>query len=251
MPSLWEGQLLHLGGLTASSLLALFLHSVTPSSPPHHSPTLSLTHSLFYSILTLRALHHTIITCIWRLQLHSPHSLTSLLHSKSNALIATTLIDVGYIALAGSGFITVALLDSESLYTMTHTSSVIGVILSSVGIWTILSAVCYIGPKGLAGADHFYPEEYRVSKGVSKLVSKGVYKYMSHPLYKIGMLLEWGVAVMAGSWLCFVLALSAHLSALSFMWGTEIPDMRHIYGDDGVECVSEIDEHKKKEEKSD
>jgi protein-S-isoprenylcysteine O-methyltransferase Ste14 len=141
----------------------------------------------------------------------------------------TEMVDVSYVFFAGNGLLVLAVLDSGTMYTMSSLSVCVGLCLVSIGICTIVSAVYHVGPKALAGADHFYPAEYRQEE---KLVTKGVYEYMSHPLYKLGMLLEWGVAVAAGSRLCLILALSAHVSALSFMYGTEIPDMRVIYGNE-------------------
>ena len=90
----------------------------------------------------------------------------------------------------------------------------------------IFSAVYFLGTKGLAGEDHFFPGDYRSRN----LVKKGIYRYINHPVYTVGVLFEWGVFLMVGSFRCFLLAVTGHVSALAFLYCTEIPDMKFIYG---------------------
>lgn len=236
--SMWQGQALHLGGLvvstglvTAIKLYMLDKREGSSFLPTAHNNDAEIINMLFYSILAIRVAHHVVMTCIWRVQLHAPDSslsLSALCGSRKRGLIVAEIIDVGYVFLAGNALLVVAALDRGSLHQISTWSVMVGGVLCFIGVCTIVSAVLEVGPKGLAGADHFYAAEHRARQPITR----GVYGLLAHPLYTTGPLLEWGVAVTAGSWVCLLLAASAHLAALGFLYGTEIPDMRTIYGED-------------------
>ena len=57
----------------------------------------------------------------------------------------------------------------------------------------------------------------------------GAYTYVDHPIYYLGMMINWGVAILTASDTCLLMPLTAHVSALGFLYGTEIPDIRFIY----------------------
>lgn len=224
--SLWEKQLVHVSGLIIISAISLLIHFILLK---RHSQN-TLAETIFVGIIVCRVIHHLLLTAIWRLELYAPSSpwaMSNMLDSKKKGLFVAELVDVGYFILAGNGFCAIAFMDYESQHRVQCSHIILGLVFCIVGMWTIVSAIINVGPKGLAGADHFYPAEYKTKK----LIHQGAYSIVSHPIYTIGMLLEWGIAVLGGSELCYLLAMSSHASALLFLYCTEMPDMKFIYHD--------------------
>ena len=269
---LFEGQLLHVGLLLMSTFLTIYnIHKNNNSSQIYedensssesgHSsqeeyqwivPTTTTT-SICYWILCFRVLHHILITVIWRTELYcSDLKLSKFVQSKQVALQITECIDVSYFAVAGNGMLMLAYYDYESSQQLPSSKEneyyyyiriFVGLICVLVGSWAIGSAIVYLGPKQLAGYDHFYlppPPSSSSSSLSSSSVSKennkrkliqsgGAYTYVDHPIYYFGIFVDWGIAILAASQLCLWMALSAHISALAFLWGTELPDLKYIY----------------------
>jgi len=230
---LWEGQILHVGVLALSSAIAAIgIFHYLPDKTEQHQQSLAIPW-IVYGVLATRILHHIAITIIWRTELHChQRSLSRLLRSKQRALRIAEWIDVGYFAVAGNGMVALAILDYQSCEILTSHQGIrvgLGLACTLVAIWAIGSALVYLGPKKLAGEDHFYPPILDPNNNSTLIRKGGAYSYVEHPIYYLGILIDWGAAILAASNICCLMAFTAHASALAFLYGTEIPDLRFMY----------------------
>ena len=101
-------------------------------------------------------------------------------------------------------------------------------LLAAAAAYGIGSALLLLGPGGISGRDHFYPEEHK-RRGLCR--DRGAYAWVAHPLFYLGMLLPWAAAVWRRSEAGLALALAMHGSALAFLGCIELPDIAAIYGE--------------------
>jgi protein-S-isoprenylcysteine O-methyltransferase Ste14 len=105
-------------------------------------------------------------------------------------------------------------------------------VLGCVAVYALGSVVFLLGPSRISGADHFALP----GTNPPPLVNGGAYRICHHPQFYLAMLLFWAIALACGSWCALVLAAFMHVSALGFLFGTELPDMRRIYAVGGVKA---------------
>ncbi len=85
----------------------------------------------------------------------------------------------------------------------------------------------FFGFERALGRDHFEPEEYKKMS----FVRAGIFRWTPNAMYKFGFLALW----IPGLWLLSKAALLSALFSHLYIWVhfyfTELPDMRHIYGE--------------------
>jgi protein-S-isoprenylcysteine O-methyltransferase Ste14 len=87
------------------------------------------------------------------------------------------------------------------------------------------SVARYFGFARAYGADHFDPS-YRSQP----IVRRGIFRFSSNAMYVFGFLLLWAPGLWFGSVAALVCAAFGHAYIWVHYWGTELPDMRVIYG---------------------
>lgn len=93
--------------------------------------------------------------------------------------------------------------------------------------YTMYSVVHYFGMDRAYGIDHFEPESYRNKS----FVKQGMFKYTDNAMYKFGFLILWSIALFTLSKAALLVAAFNHLYIWVHFYFTELPDIRHIYGE--------------------
>ena len=103
----------------------------------------------------------------------------------------------------------------------------VAVILLVPFAYSMYSVVHYFGMDRAYGIDHFEPESYRNKT----FVKKGMFKYTDNAMYKFGFLILWSIALFTLSKAALLAAVFNHLYIWVHFYFTELPDIRHIYGE--------------------
>jgi hypothetical protein len=223
---LLQGQALHLGVLLPASALALLL-AVPPEAADGNDPSHAAVVSSFQLCVGCSVVHQLGMTAAWRAELHLGSACTRLCGGRRwLAQRLTGFFDTSTFGMALRAFVAVARADRGSWFAPSTTHLALAGVLGAVALGALGSALVLLGPSAISGADHFR------TPGVPPppLVRTGIYNVCDHPLFYLGMLLLWALALGSGSGLAFVLAGFMHASALAFLHGTEIPDILTIYG---------------------
>lgn len=109
----------------------------------------------------------------------------------------------------------------------------IAVVLFIPFAYTMYSVVHYFGIDRAYGEDHFKPTEYRNKP----FVKQGMFRYTDNAMYKFGFLGLWVVAFAFLSKAALLVAAFNHLYIWVHFYFTELPDIRHIYGNPSRESV--------------
>ena len=211
-----EGQLLHLGVLVPGAAAALWLaesYDEAVASPCRRCVWATVVHQLGATLL-------------WRAELHGGSRITRL--CRGNRYIAarlTALFDTSSCSTALRAFVSVAWADRHSLFTPGWACLAVAGLLASVAVYALASALLLLGPMAISGSDHF------IEPGAEPppLVRTRAFAQCEHPLFYLGLLLLWAVALTCGSGAALLLVVYVHAAALAFLFGTEVPDMRRIY----------------------
>ena len=212
-----EGQLLHLGVLVPGAAVALWCAPAAEAVAPPYTRCVVAT-----------VLHQCGATLLWRAELHGGSRVTLL--CRGNRYVAarlTALFDTTSFGMALRAFVSVALADRNSLFTPGWGHLLVAGLLGALATYALGSALLLLGPMAISGSDHFLAPG---AEPGPKLVRAGAYGLCDHPLFFVGLLLLWAVAIACGSQVALALALFLHAAALAFLFGTEVPDMRRIYG---------------------
>ena len=216
-----EGQLLHLGVLLPGALASLWLAGGTDDEAVARA----------YQRCVLATVVHQIgATLLWRAELHGGGLITSL--CRGNRWLAarlTALFDTSSFGVALRSFVSVALADRHSLFVPGWAALLLAGLLAAVAVYALASALLLLGPMAISGSDHFL-----IAPGdrPPALARRHAYALCDHPLFYLGLLLLWAVGLACGSGAALRLATFVHAAALAFLFGTEVPDMRRIYGID-------------------
>ena len=149
------------------------------------------------------------------------------------SLRLTALFDTTTFGMALRTFVRVSVSDRGSMYSPEAIHFAIAVCVGAVALYALVSALVFLGPSKISGEDHFVPP----GSAPPPLCRSGAYALCDHPLFYLGLLLFWAISLAQGSYLAFVLAGFLHISALAFLFGTEIPDMQTIYGLSGAKNI--------------
>ena len=213
-----EGQMLHLGVLLPGAIASLWLA---------HGDEEAVVRANQRCVLAT-VLHQVGTTLLWRAELHAGGLTTRL--CRGNRWVAarlTAFFDTSSFSVALRSFVSVALADRHSLFVPDWTAILLAVPLAVLAVYALASALLLLGPMAISGSDHFLPAP---GDPLPALVSTHAYALCDHPLFYFGLLLLWAIAVACGSGAALRLAAYLHVAALAFLFGTEIPDMRRIYG---------------------
>ena len=101
------------------------------------------------------------------------------------------------------------------------------VLLIGVNIWTKYDALARIKDYAWYWGDFFF---FVVSN--QELQFGGVFDLVPHPMYTIGYVLLYGLALIAASYTLFVVAALGHACQMLFLFIVEEPHMEKIYGSD-------------------
>ena len=88
------------------------------------------------------------------------------------------------------------------------------------------SVIRYFGIDRAYGIDHFEPEIY-LNK---PFVKQGLFKYTDNAMYKFVFLALWAIGLGFLSKAALLVAAFNHLYIWVHFYFTELPDIRHIYG---------------------
>jgi protein-S-isoprenylcysteine O-methyltransferase Ste14 len=94
------------------------------------------------------------------------------------------------------------------------------------------SVAKYFGMDRAYGIDHFDPS-YRTKP----FVKQGMFKYTNNAMYKFGFLIFWAIAFAFLSKAALISAAFSHLYIWVHFYFTELPDIKHIYGNPSKEPV--------------
>jgi hypothetical protein len=101
---------------------------------------------------------------------------------------------------------------------------------------TVTGLVVKVWAREAVGADNYYWRDFfgapppPLPGGLG-----GPYRYLSSPMYTVGNLHLWGVALIAASWPGLVAAAFDHIAILTFNRIVEQPHVRRVYGATGPE----------------
>ncbi|PWB68907.1 MAG: hypothetical protein C3F07_20820 [Anaerolineales bacterium] len=109
----------------------------------------------------------------------------------------------------------------------------LAVILFIPFAYTMYSVTHYFGIDRAYGEDHFKPSDYRNKS----FVKQGMFKYTDNAMYKFGFLILWAIALVFLSKAALLAAAFNHLYIWVHFYFTELPDIRHIYGNPSREPV--------------
>lgn len=216
-----EGQALHLGLLLPGALLSLWIADGAVGD--------EVVAGACRRCVLATVVHQVGATLLWRAELHGGGLVTSVCRgNRWFAARLTAFFDTSSFGVALRSFVSVALADKHSIFVPNWVTLLFAGFLAAVAAYALVSALLFLGPMGISGSDHFL---IAPGERPPPLVRSQAYALCDHPLFYLGLLLLWAVALACGSGVALWLAAFLHAAALAFLFGTEIPDMRYIYGD--------------------
>jgi len=167
--------------------------------------------------------HQIFVWLFWRLQLH--HGLITRWFGENGFPI----YKIGFTILFATRPVSILLLGISNFNTITCPPSLMyaaAVLLLIPGIYTMYSVVNFFGMDRAYGIDHF-DTSYRDKP----FVKQGMFKYTNNAMYKFGFLILWSIALFTLSKAALLVAAFSHLYIWVHFYFTELPDIRHIYGE--------------------
>ena len=167
--------------------------------------------------------HQIFVWLFWRLELH--HGLITRWFGENGFPI----YKIGFTILFATRPVSILLLGISNYNTITCPPVLMyaaAVLLLIPGIYTMYSVVNYFGMDRAYGIDHFDPS-YRDKP----FVKQGMFKYTNNAMYKFGFLILWSIALFTLSKAALLVAAFSHLYIWVHFYFTELPDIRHIYGE--------------------
>ena len=180
--------------------------------------------SWFIITLFVPILHQIYVLVFWRLELHYK------LVSKNLGKQAFGLYKAGFTVLILARPVSIICLAIANAWTF-EMNPLISYILS--GILLIPAAFLgysirrYFGIDRAYGIDHFEPDKYKDAP----MVRKGIFKYSDNAMYVFGFMALWVPGILLQSKAALLLAFFNHLYIWVHYYCTELPDMKHIYGE--------------------
>ena len=167
--------------------------------------------------------HQIFVWLFWRLQLH--HGLITRWFGENGF----PNYKIGFTILFATRPVSILLLGISNFNTITCPPSLMyaaAVLLLIPGIYTMYSVVNFFGMERAYGIDHF-DTSYRDKP----FVKQGMFKYTNNAMYKFGFLILWSIALFTLSKAALLVAAFSHLYIWVHFYFTELPDIRHIYGE--------------------
>jgi len=175
-------------------------------------------------------LHQIVVALLWRAELYH-HKMTEWFGDKAFSIykVIFTILFVG----RPVTLILLGISNANTLNLNPVISYSIAVILFIPFAYTMYSVVHYFGMDRAYGIDHFDPSIYKSKP----FVQQGMFKYTSNAMYKFGFLGLWVIGFAFLSKAVLLAAAFNHLYIWVHYYFTELPDIRHIYGDQPKESA--------------
>jgi hypothetical protein len=180
------------------------------------------TQAWLWVAIAVPVIHQIFVWLFWRLELH--YGLITRWLGQSGFPV----YKIGFTILFAARPISIMLLGISNYDTLACPPALMytaAVILLVPGIYTMYSVVHYFGMDRAYGIDHFDPI-YRDKP----FVKQGMFKYTNNAMYKFGFLILWSIALFTLSKAALLAAVFNHLYIWVHFYFTELPDIRHIYG---------------------
>ena len=175
-------------------------------------------------------LHQIVVVFLWRAELYH-HKMTDWFGDK-----AFPVYKVIFTVLFVGRPITLILLGISNANTL-NINPVLAHVLSGILFipfaYTMYSVIHYFGIDRAYGEDHFKPDKYRNKP----FVKQGMFKYTNNAMYKFAFLVLWAIALVFLSKGALLVAAFGHLYIWVHFYFTELPDIKHIYGNPSKEPV--------------
>jgi hypothetical protein len=173
--------------------------------------------------------HQIFVWLFWRLELH--HGLIKQWFGES----AFTVYRIGFTILFAARPVAQILLGISNQNTLSLNPFIaysLAVVFFLPFVYTMYSVAKYFGMDRAYGIDHFDPS-YRTKP----FVKQGMFKYTNNAMYKFGFLIFWAIAFAFLSKAALISAAFSHLYIWVHFYFTELPDIKHIYGNPSKEPV--------------
>ena len=175
-------------------------------------------------------LHQIVVVFLWRAELYH-HKMTEWFGDKAFPIykVIFTILFVG----RPVTLILVGISNGNTLGWNSTLAYMLVVVLFIPSAYTFYSVLHYFGMDRAYGEDHFKPDEYRSKP----FVKQGMFKYTDNAMYKFAFLILWALAFLFISKAALLVAAFNHLYIWVHFYFTELPDIRHIYGDQSKETA--------------
>jgi hypothetical protein len=175
-------------------------------------------------------LHQIVVALLWRAELYH-HKMTEWFGERAFSVfkLIFTVLFIGRP-------ITLILLGVSNLNTLTLNSVLaygLACLLFLPFAYTMYSVFHYFGIDRAYGEDHFRPTVYKNRP----FIKQGMFKYTDNAMYKFGFLILWVIALVFLSKAALLVAAFSHLYIWVHFYFTELPDIKHIYGERTKEPV--------------
>lgn len=175
-------------------------------------------------------LHQIVVVFLWRAELYH-HKMTEWFGDRAFPIykVIFTILFVG----RPVTLILVGISNGNTLGWNSTLAYMLVVVLFIPSAYTFYSVLHYFGMDRAYGEDHFKPDEYRSKP----FVKQGMFKYTDNAMYKFAFLILWALAFLFISKAALLVAAFNHLYIWVHFYFTELPDIRHIYGDKSKETA--------------
>jgi len=175
-------------------------------------------------------LHQIVVVFLWRAELYH-HKMTEWFGDKAFPIykVIFTILFVG----RPVTLILLGISNANTLNINPVISYSIAVILFIPFAYTMYSVVNYFGMDRAYGIDHFEPSIYKDKT----FVKQGMFKYTNNAMYKFGFFGLWVIGFAFLSKAVLLAAAFNHLYIWVHFYFTELPDIKHIYGNPSKESV--------------
>lgn len=188
------------------------------------------THTWLWVAVAVPVVHQVVVALLWRAQLYH-NKMTDWFGDKA-FFVFKVLFTILFIARPMT-LILLGISNADTLPLNPALAYGIAAIMLFPFAYTMYSVFHYFGVNRAYGEDHFEPVSYRNKP----FVKQGMFKYTDNAMYKFGFLILWGIALVFLSRAALLVAVFQHLYIWVHFYFTELPDIRHIYGNRTKEPV--------------
>lgn len=168
--------------------------------------------------------HQIVVPLIWRGQLY--HKWMTNAFGENGFLVYKIIFTILFVARPVS-LILLGISNRNTLPLPPIVAYLLALILFIPAAYGMYSVIRYFGIDRAYGIDHFEPEVYRNKP----FVKQGLFKYTDNAMYKFIFLILWCIGLVFLSWAALLVAAFSHLYIWVHFYFTELPDIRHIYGE--------------------
>ncbi|MBT3188741.1 MAG: hypothetical protein HN736_01725 [Anaerolineae bacterium] len=177
----------------------------------------------FWFAIGVPVAHQIVVPIIWRGELY--HQWMTKIFGDKGFLIYKIIFSILFIARPIS-VILVGISNKNTLHLNPFFAYILGFLLLIPAVYGMYSVIRYFGIDRAYGIDHFEPEIY-LNK---PFVKQGLFKYTDNAMYKFVFLALWAIGLGFLSKAALLVAAFNHLYIWVHFYFTELPDIRHIYG---------------------